>query len=69
MTPEDLLDQIDEIMHTMRPRWCGHPSMDGKYPRWIVWLPCEGTTSRKSLKQAILDYIAQATPPADEPPP
>lgn len=60
----DMLNQIDEIMQTMRPRWCGSTvTMDGKYPCWIVWLPHEGTTSRKTLKQAILDFVAQSTTP------
>ena len=63
MTDDKLLDQIEEIMHAMRPRWCGSSiTMEGTYPCWIVWLPNEGTTKRKTLKQAILDYIEQAKP-------
>jgi hypothetical protein len=59
-TAEQILDDIDNIMLTMRPRHCGQPSMDGKYPCWIVWLPGEGGTTRKSLKQAFLDYQEQS---------
>jgi hypothetical protein len=59
--PENILEHIDEIILTMRPRFTSSSlSMDGKYPCWIVWLPNEGTTSRKTLKQAILDYADQA---------
>jgi hypothetical protein len=54
-----IFDNIDEIMHVMKPRYCMHPSMDGRYPCWIVWLPNEGKTERKTLKQAILDFAEQ----------
>lgn len=55
-----LLNSIDKIMHTMMPRYCGHPSMDGRYPCWIVWLPKEGTCERKTLKEAIIEFADQA---------
>jgi len=54
-----LIDDLDEIMHTMNPRYCGHPTMDGRYPCWIVWLPKEGTCERKTLKEAIIEFAAQ----------
>ena len=57
--PEKILDNIDEIMHVMQPRYCGHPTMCGRYPCWIVWLPAEGKCERKTLKQALIDYMAQ----------
>lgn len=34
-------------------RYSSHPSMDGKYPCWIVWTPKYGTTQRKTLREAI----------------
>ena len=54
-----ILHDIEEIFLTMRPRHCGHPSMDGRYPCWIVWLPKEGTVERKSLTEAIMEFVAQ----------
>ena len=50
---------LDEIMHAMRPRWHGTPSMCGRYPCWIVWLPTEGTTERKTIKDAMIDFVDQ----------
>lgn len=55
-----VIDDLDEIFHAMGPRWSRTPSMCGRYPCWIVWLPDEGTTERKTLKEAILDFIEQA---------
>ncbi len=34
-------------------RYSSHPSMCGTYPCWIVWTPKEGTTKRKTLREAI----------------
>jgi hypothetical protein len=34
-------------------RYSSHPTMDGKYPCWVVWTPKEGTTTRKTLREAI----------------
>ena len=34
-------------------RYCGDPSMDGKRPCWFVWTPSEGSTRRKTLREAI----------------
>lgn len=51
---------LDEIMLTMRPRHCGHPSMDGNHPCWIVWLPKEGSTTRKSLADALIAFVDQS---------
>lgn len=51
-----ILDDLDEIVRTMRPRYCGHPTMDGRYPCWIVWLPKVGTCERKSLKEAVIEF-------------
>jgi rubrerythrin len=39
--------------HSSLFRFLGHPSMDGKYPCWSVWTPKEGTTTRKTLREAI----------------
>lgn len=57
---DSILDQIDEVMQTMRPRYVQHPTMDGRYPCWIVWLPVQGTTERKTLKEAVVDFIQQS---------
>ena len=54
-----IFSQIDEIMHTMRPRYVQHPTMDGRYPCWIVWLPKTGKTERKILKDAMIEYVDQ----------
>lgn len=54
-----IFTNIDEIMRHMRPRYCGQPTMDGRYPCWIVWLPNEGTTERKTLKDAMIDFVDQ----------
>lgn len=53
---------MDEIMLTMRPRYCAHPTIDGKYPCWIVWLPKDGSTTRKTLKGALIDFVDQSSP-------
>ena len=50
---------LDEIIIAMRPRYAGHPTMDGKYPCWIVWLPSEGSTTRKSLVDALIAFVDQ----------
>lgn len=57
------LADIGDIFHVMRPRYSSHPTMDGRYPCWIVWLPNEGTCERKSLSAAILEYIQQTKSP------
>ena len=57
-----ILEDIDGIMHLMRPRFHQMPSMDGRYPCWIVWLPKEGTCERKTLKEAIIECAAQIIP-------
>lgn len=56
-----VMDNLDDIFHAMRPRYCGHPTMDGRYPCWIVWLPKEGTTERKTLIGAVLEFSEQST--------
>lgn len=53
---------LDEIMISMRPRYASHPTMDGKYPCWIVWLPKEGSTTRKSLVDALIAFVDQSEP-------
>lgn len=58
----ELIDGIDDAFHTMKPRHCPHPTMDGVYPCWIVWLPKEGTCKRKTLKEAILEFAEQTKP-------
>ena len=50
---------IDEAIFTMKPRHIGHPTMDGKYPCWSVWLPQCGRVERKSLQDALLEFVAQ----------
>ena len=57
-----ILDDLDEIFHLMRPRWHQTPSMCGRYPCWIVWLPKEGTFERKTLKEAVIECAAQILP-------
>jgi hypothetical protein len=52
------LDMLDEVIKKMRPRYMGHPTMDGRFPCWTVWMPHTGTTERKSLKEAVLEYLA-----------
>jgi hypothetical protein len=54
----EALDMLDEVIKKMRPRYMGHPTMDGRFPCWNVWMPHTGTTERKSLKEAVLEYIA-----------
>lgn len=56
---ESILENIDEIFHLMRPRYCEHPTMDGRYPCWIAWLPEHGTCERKTLKEAIIECDEQ----------
>ena len=56
---QTIVDNIDELFFTMKPRWCNGVSMDGKYPCWIVWLPKHGTCYRKSLKAAIVECAEQ----------
>lgn len=34
-------------------KYSPYPSMDGKYPCWVVWTHKEGTTTRKTLREAI----------------
>ena len=50
---------IDEAIFTMKPRHIGHPTMDGRYPCWEVWLPQWGRVERKSLQDALLEFVAQ----------
>jgi hypothetical protein len=50
---------IDEIMQVMRPHRVPDASMDGRYPCWRVWLPKEGRTERKTLKDALIAFIDQ----------
>lgn len=57
----EILREIDDIFHTMKPRYIQHPTMDGRYPCWIVWLPVGGTCERKSLTEAIVEFHAQIT--------
>lgn len=56
-TLAEAFDMLDNAFQTMRPRYSGHPSMDGRYPCWFVWMPHTGTTERKSLKDAVFEYI------------
>jgi hypothetical protein len=55
--------ELDEIILHMRPHYCGTPSMDGKYPCWHMWLPKQGATSRKTLKEGIIDFVDQCSDP------
>lgn len=50
---ECTFDKIDQIIMEMRPR---------RFVRsWVVWLPKFGTVERKSLAEAIKEYIEQTT--------
>ena len=51
MNDTDRLDWFEE--HHRDFRFSGHPSMDGKFPAWIVRLPMEGSSTRKGLREAI----------------
>jgi hypothetical protein len=62
----EALDMLDEVIKKMRPRYMGHPTMDGRFPCWNVWMPHTGTTERKSLKEAVLEYIAAVKGGSDE---
>jgi hypothetical protein len=62
----EALDMLDEVIKKMRPRYMGHPTMDGRFPCWTVWMPHTGTTERKSLKEAVLEYIAAVKGGGDE---
>jgi hypothetical protein len=53
-------DNIDNIMHAMRPRYVASASMDGRYPCWVVWLPKEGKAERKTLKDALIAFVDQS---------
>ena len=44
----------------MGPRWCSSLTVDGVYPCWVVWLPSEGSTTRKTLKEAFEDFLSQS---------
>lgn len=55
-----IFDNLDNILSVMTPRSVGHPTMDGRYPCWIVWLPKYGTVERKTLNGALLEYAEQA---------
>jgi hypothetical protein len=52
---------IDNIMNVMRPRYVGDASMNGRYPCWVVWLPKEGKTERKTLKDALIAFVDQSS--------
>lgn len=49
-------DKLDDIIRVMKPRYYGHPSMDGRYPCWFVWLPKHGSCERKSLRDAVIEF-------------
>lgn len=55
-----IFSDIDAIMCTMRPRYVADATMDGKYPAWSVWLPKEGKTLRKTLKDALIAFVDQS---------
>ena len=55
-----IFSEIDRIIVDMCPSYHAHPTMDGKYPAWHVWLPLEGRTIRKTLQDALIDYVDQA---------
>ena len=39
--------------HSKDFRYSRYPTMDGKYPCWNVWTYKEGSTTRKTLREAI----------------
>jgi hypothetical protein len=51
ITDTERLDWFEE--HNKDFRYSSHPTMDGKYPCWIVWTYKEGSTTRKTLREAI----------------
>lgn len=55
-----IIDNIGDIFHLMKPRYSGHPSMDGRYPCWIVWLPKEGRAEYKNISDAVLGFVKQS---------
>ena len=59
---ECAFDKIDQIIMEMRPRrFVSSPTMNGGRSGWVVWLPKFGTVERKSLAEAIKEYIEQTT--------
>jgi hypothetical protein len=50
-TDTERLDWFEK--HNKHFRYSSYPSMCGKYPAWIVWTYKEGTTTRKTLREAI----------------
>ena len=55
----EALKCIDGAIFDMKPRHIGNPTMDGRYPCWSVWLPQCGRVERKSLQDALLEFVAQ----------
>ena len=53
----EIWENFDAIMLTMRPQHVSDASMDGKFPCWLVWLPDDGRTTRKHLRDAVLDFV------------
>lgn len=50
-TDTEMLDWFEE--HNRDFRYCATVTMDGKYPCWSVWTRKEGSTTRKTLREAI----------------
>ena len=50
-TDTERLDYFEENRQTFRA--CRSVTMDGNYPCWSVWTALEGTTRRKTLREAI----------------
>ncbi len=57
-----IINHIDEIFRMMGPRYYAHPTMDGRYPCWFVWLPKSGKCERKTLKEALIEFASQIPP-------
>lgn len=55
----EALKCIDEAILVMKPRHIGQLDMVGRYPCWSVWLPQCGRVERKSLQDALLEFVAQ----------
>ena len=45
------------IEHSVWFRYSSHPSMDGKYPCWVCWIPSKGKTEYKDLRDGLDQVI------------
>ena len=45
------------IEHNKYFRYSSHPTMCGRYPCWICWIPSKGTTEYKNVREALDDLL------------